>query len=418
MEVFAKKSQAKMKKGLFFSFLYLIVLITRPIKSQILFKLENDSLSSYNYSGGDEFNGTKIDENYWTLLPWPKNNLEQFFAYDARNTEIQNGVAVFSMKEKDSVYKISSIEVDSSRIQKKGLKLANGLYRMKYTAGIIISKEKMHYSLYELRFKVEKGKGVWPSFWFCGGYKNEEIDAFELKGEKNDRVHVDTHCPYGCDNGYVNKLGLKTNWGDWVPIENYLHEGFNIFLLDWQADALIWYLNGYPIAYFKGSFKNPMNLYINTQVSSNYSAFQPGPDETTVFPNYFYVDYIRIWKKNTDDKKLILKPSDNFKVSNRFVSDYNNKTTKKRGLVYLRKKLKNEKGMISFNLSMDGKLIVTVLGALNNKSASVVLKGKNGDYTLSQQSNEHEINIVPSEKELELIVTIANKIYNRTITIE
>jgi hypothetical protein len=130
------------------------------------------------------------------------------------------------------------------------------------------------------------------------------------------------------------------------------------------------------------------------------------------------VDYIRIWKKNTDDKKLILKPSDNFKVSNSFVSDYNNKTTKKRGLVYLRKKLKNEKGMISFNLSMDGKLIVTVLGALNNKSASVVLKGKNGVYTLSQQSKEHEISIVPSEKELELIVTIANKIYNRTITIE
>jgi beta-glucanase (GH16 family) len=394
------------------------VFFQTPLYTQVFLKLTNDTLRFYSYVGGDEFNTSSVNENDWKLHLWPTTNMAQFFAYDPTNTTIENGLAIMALKQKDSVYTINATEVDSNFINKQKITLLDHKYPLKYTAGSIMSKQKYHYGLYELRFKVEKGKGVWPAFWFYGGNKNEEIDIFELKGERNNSIHVDTHCPYGCDRGYKNKLGFKTNWGGWMPISNYLHDGFNVMLLDWRANELTWYINGYPLAYFNGAFPNPMNLFINTQVASQFSAFKPGPDETTTLPNNFYVDYIRIWKSDVNTAYPHLKASSDFGISKKFVSDYKNKPVRRRGVNYSKKKLDAEQGMISLTLSPSNNLIVTVLGELINTLTSLELKGALSSYVVSDFNKENEITIDPRESELTLILKANNKQYSQKIKIE
>lgn len=394
------------------------VFFRTPLYTQVFLKLTNDTLRPYSYGGGDEFNKSTVNENDWKLHLWPTTNMAQFFAYDPNNTTIENGLAIMALKKKDSVYTINATEVDSNFINKQKITLLDHKYPLKYTAGSIMSKQKYHYGLYELRFKVEEGKGVWPAFWFFGGNKNEEIDVFELKGEKSNSIHLDTHCPYGCDRGYKNKLGFKTNWGGWMPVSKYLHEGFNVMLLDWKVNELIWYINGYPLANFNGAFPNPMYLFINTQVASQFSAFKPGPDETTTLPNNFYVDYIRVWKSDVNTTSASLKVNGDFGLSKKFVTDYKNKPLRRRGVNYSKKKLEAEQGMISLTLSPTNNLVVTVLGELISTLTSLELKGALSTYVVKDFNKENELNIDAKETELILILKTSNKQYCQKIKID
>jgi len=351
------------------------------------------------------------------LLPWPKTNIRQFFSFERSNVVLENGLAKFLLTKVDSVYRLQLHEVDSTFIKEQQLNLTNSSYLMKYNAGIVISKQKLHYGLYELRFRTEQGKGVWPAFWFFGGDKNEEIDVFELKGEKGNQIHVDTHCPYGCGRGYKNKIGLNSSWGGWVKITHSLHDGFNSVMLDWRPNEIIWYINGYPMAYFHGKFNNPMNLYINTQVSSKYSAFRPGPDSTTTLPNTFMVDYLRIWKsyKSGDTIQLKLNPLLN---SNMYKTNYLNKTSKSKGVIYNEKKLKKENGIILISLQEKHNLRIETMGKLVDKKTKVFITQNAESIQLDLLNHENYYQLKPETKSFSLKVEINGKIFLKNIHVE
>lgn len=391
------------------------------VNSQILLKLQDDSLIAYSFNKGDEFNTQNLDEGKWTNgLPWSRVIMSQDLAFINENVHQQDGLINFIALKKDSDYVLKSWEIDSAYLKKNKLDLKENKFSVKYTAGCIVSKEKYHYGLYELRFKVEQGKGVWPAFWFYGGNKNEEIDGFELKCERNNHIHVDTHCPYGCDNGYKNKLGLNTNWGGWLPVSNYLHNGFNVMTLEWEPFGLTWYINGYPLAYFKGNFSNPMNLYLNTSVAKDGGAFKPGPDEKTKWPNNYYVDYFRAWNKISEGKEIILTKNNEFKFSQKFPANKNLEPIKKRGLLYNKKKSRKINGYISLSFTPDNKLIINTLGKINNSKVSVQIKGlttgKKG--SVSSQENENVLEIDSQDKELLLMVNIDKKEFSRIIKLQ
>lgn len=346
--------------------------------SQILLKLLTDTIIGYAYSGGDEFNSKALGDE-WIGSPWPRVIMPQDLAFTRDKIHLEEGLIKFEAVKEDSTYVMADIEIDSSFIKKKGITLAQNKFLTNYTAGLIYSKKKYHYGLYELRFKVEEGKGIWPAFWFYGGIKNEEIDAFELKGEQNDKIHVDTHCPTGCDRNYNNHKIFNKNWGGWLPLTKFLHDGFNIMLLEWKPDEIIWYINGHPLAYFKGFFPNPMNLYLNTSVAKDGGAFKPGPDESTKWPNNYYCDYLRIWQsvRDTSERKSVLqlRVNPNTMVSNRFPSSYDTQPKKKRGFMYKKSELNPVKGIITLTRSSKNELRVNTLGISNRTKGVITITG-------------------------------------------
>jgi hypothetical protein len=365
--------------------------------SQLLFKLENDSLEVFSYSGGDEFNEPTLNTNLWKDCQWPTINMSQEFVYSRENVKLKDGLVIFEMTKKDSIYRFDPLEIDSNFLREKKIMLEKPEYLFHYAAGSIVSMNKWHYGFYELKFKVEEGKGVWPAFWFFGGNKNEEIDVFELKGERNDEIHVDTHCPSGCGRTYKNRIGLNTSWGGWLPVSNYLHDGFNLMQLEWDVNEVTWYVNGHPLAWFKGNFPNPMSIYINTQVAKDGRAFKPGPDETTSFPNNFYVDYLRVWKKW--DATIPVAYKQELISKNDLEMEYSTKPIRKRGLMYPKKKFKNNL-IIKMDYLANSKLFVKITGTKSKEEDVLQILNESGKVVLEADKKNQTVDLTPGNYSL------------------
>ncbi len=378
------------------------------IKAQVLLKLYNDTLFNYEYAGGDEFNAEKLDENYWNKgVGYTRVIMAQDLAFVPEGIKQEGGFVKFFADKKDSLYTLSAYEIDSAYLKQKQLQLVNNQFLAKYSAGCIFSKQKFHYGIYELRFKVEEGRGVWPAFWFHGGYKNDEIDAFELKGEKRKQIQVDTHCPMGCDRGYTAKFSFSKNWGGWLPVKEPLDQEFNLMYLEWDIKKVNWYFNGYPMAYYSGMFSRPMNLYLNTSVAKTGGAFSPGPDESTKWPNTYTVDFIRVWKPNGKSDTLTLKRGH---LENPDTA-YSNKPLKKRGLTYNKSEFKAQKAIIYLSIDYENKLHLRVTGSLTESDASVQLTGEYLDVKWNDLTKENTVTIVPGNRVIRITITQDKKQY-------
>lgn len=395
-----------MKKAIFL--VVLTSMFTSRSKAQVLLKLYNDTLFNYEYAGGDEFNAPNLDETYWLNgLGWTRVLMSQDLSFNPNNVVQQNGLIRFIARKEDSLYTLGMYEIDSALIKRKNLKLDSNRFLTRYSAGCIISRAKMHYGLYELRFKVEEGRGIWPAFWFFGGKKNDEIDAFELKGEKRKLIHVDTHCPSGCDKGYTDKFSFSKNWGGWLPVKEPLDEAFNLMHLEWDPEQINWYFNGHPLAYFKGRFPTPMNLYLNTSVAKDGEAFKPGPDQNTSWPNTYSVDYIRIWKANGINDTIQLKLG----LLEDADSVYTNVPAKKKGLTYKRSEFSASKAFVYLSLKSPNTLTIKLNGKLTQGKSSLRILGEKTDVLLNDFSKPNKIEIKPGEKLLRLELIDGKKRY-------
>ncbi len=380
------------------------------IKSQVLLKLYNDTLYNYEYAGGDEFNTDKLDESYWDKgVGYTRVIMAQDLAFVPEGIKQEGGFAKFLADKKDSLYVLGSHEIDSTYLKQEQLQLVNNQFLAKYSAGCIFSKQKFHYGLYELRFKVEEGRGVWPAFWFHGGYKNDEIDVFELKGEKRKQIQVDTHCPMGCDRGYTAKFSFSKNWGGWLPVKEPLDERFNLMYLEWDVEKVNWFFNGYPMAYYKGKFASPMNLYLNTSVAKTGGAFSPGPDESTKWPNTYTVDFIRVWKPLGKTDTLLLKRGHLENPD----TGYSNKPLKKKGLTHNRSEFKAQKAIIYVSIDLENKLHLRVTGNLTESDASIHLTGEALDVTLNNLAKENTVTLGLGNRCIRMTIVQGKKRYSR-----
>lgn len=168
------------------------------------------------------------------------------------------------------------------------------------------NKQAWKYGKIAARIKLPKGKGIWPAFWMLGANIDEnggdtpwpqsgEIDILELYGTKDDAV-------VECNIHYADKNNVHANMG---AVAYKLKEGifadeFHIFELEWDENTLTWLVDGEAYATTKintserNEFHHKFFLLLNIAVGGTYAGW---PDETTVFPQYMYVDWIRVYKK-------------------------------------------------------------------------------------------------------------------------
>ena len=75
-------------------------------------------------------------------------------------------------------------------------------------------------------------------------------------------------------------------------------EDYHVFSLEWYPDSLRWLVD--ETVRFKstqGVPHEPMYLIMNTAVGGGW----PGsPDNTTIFPQYHDIDYVRFYTQNED----------------------------------------------------------------------------------------------------------------------
>jgi beta-glucanase (GH16 family) len=237
-----------------------------------------------------------------------------------------------------------------------------------------MSRQEFKYGYFECRCKAPKGKGLWPAFWLFGQNGKGEIDFMEIKGEKEYETHVDVHVPDKTDK-VPGFLGIKKDWGGWVKLNHKMTEEWIVFSGIWKPGSLIYYVNGVPVSHFKGDFDASMNLIANLANAVDYGPFNPGPDESTIFPNEFLVDYMRVWKSNDDPSNA--RPAFNsIKDENKVLTTSTIPETKikrKVGLIYDSKLFKKEIGFVGLIPLSDRQYQIQVNGAkLKNARIKII----------------------------------------------
>jgi len=169
------------------------------------------------------------------------------------------------------------------------------------------NKQSWKYGKIAARIKLPYGNGIWPAFWMLGANIDEnggdtpwpqsgEIDILELYGSKDDGL-VEANIHYADASGKhtsIGATGFKLKEGKFA-------DAFHIFELEWDENELIWLVDGEQYASTPITsnehleFHKEFFILLNVAVGGKHSGL---PNETTVFPQKMYVDWIRVYKKD------------------------------------------------------------------------------------------------------------------------
>ncbi|GAB1473965.1 hypothetical protein MASR2M69_14060 [Bacteroidota bacterium] len=238
----------------------------------------------------DEFNGKTLDKTKWNVLTRETSKHDELQYYVPDEVYLENG----------------SLRI-RSRVRDFGNK--------KFTSGRLDTKDKLAitYGRIEIRGKLPVGKGMWPAYWLYPQNRDwlmeramqeavekgleryipefrpwyTEIDIMEFLGHESNIVYATFHYQSFKGERRVSSATYtgKVNYGD----------DFHLYVLEWEADAIRWYLDGELIHTAREGVPHSDHfLIINTAIGGSW----PGnPDSTTVFPQFHDVDYVRVYKR-------------------------------------------------------------------------------------------------------------------------
>ena len=230
----------------------------------------------------DEFDGTELDRENWTFdiggNGWGN---QEWQAYTDRpeNVRLEEGMLVIEAREEPEFVRGRSYS--SARIKTQGL-------------------NAWQYGRIEARIKLPYGQGIWPAFWMLGEDLNKkgwpaagEIDIMEFIGREPDHIYATVHAP-----GYSGGDGAGSNI---TLTPETLRNDFHVYAIEWEENEIRWYFDDRQ--YFKLTpedvpdqwiFDHPFFIILNLAVGGRWPGY---PDDTTVFPQYLIVDYVRVYQK-------------------------------------------------------------------------------------------------------------------------
>lgn len=188
-------------------------------------------------------------------------------------------------------------------VSEEAVKVGNGklkLYALKKGDSLLGSavgtqgKFMGKYGYYECRAKLQKSAGVWAAFWIQSTEISHgedpklfgaEIDIMEFfKKLGTDIVSHNVHWAYGPHQQTVH--GMQS-------YRKGVSKGYHTFGVEWFPDRYVFYVDGYKYYEVTEGISNIAEYMI---LSMEY----PGKMEeiaSTVFPDVFVVDYVRVYQK-------------------------------------------------------------------------------------------------------------------------
>jgi len=158
-----------------------------------------------------------------------------------------------------------------------------------YSAGMISSHDNFtfRYGYVEIRARFPGGKGVWPAFWLMpqAHHWPPEFDVAEYYAGRK-MMHL------GLCHGDFPDINWDSGANDDVDFEGQ----WNTYGLFWVPGCAAWIQNGVVKRVTRGQHvpSVPMYVILSNGVSSRIGP-SGEPDAATVFPNYFEVEYLKVW---------------------------------------------------------------------------------------------------------------------------
>ena len=229
----------------------------------------------------DEFDASSIDNSDWAFETgtgnwgWGNNELQY---YQENNTSIIDGNLVIEARKES---------VDNSN----------------YTSSRIITRDKksFKYGRVDIRAVMPEGQGIWPALWMLGSNHFQvgwptcgEIDIMEMIGGGDGRDNVLRGTAHWDQGGHVS-------YGQGYTHESNLSDEYHVYSIIWDDQNIRWYFDDINFNTMDitsealSAFHNNFYFIMNVAVGGVW----PGsPDNTTLFPQWMIVDYIRVFQEN------------------------------------------------------------------------------------------------------------------------
>jgi beta-glucanase (GH16 family) len=241
------------------------------------------SYAGYTLVWNDEFNGAALNQSDWSfqngdgcpnVCGWGNNELEY---YRPDNLFFQDGKMIIEARKEN----FSGKPYTSSKILTEG-------------------KKTFKFGRVDIRAKMPKGKGIWPALWllpqasvFGGWPRSGELDLMEYLGHETNKVYGTLHFGPGPGSIQIGK--------NYVLPNGAFSDEFHVFSIEWKQDQIKWFVDGNLFGTANkadfGTNNYPFNeqfyFIFNMAVGGNF----PGnPDASTLFPQWFIVDYVRVYQ--------------------------------------------------------------------------------------------------------------------------
>ncbi len=160
-----------------------------------------------------------------------------------------------------------------------------------YSQGLVSTHDKFTftYGYVEIRAKYPGGKGLWPCFWLMPqdlAAWPPEFDIAEYYGGQRKMHH-----------GLAHGTMHETLWDSTGDTETEFENVWHTFALEWSAGRAVWFVDGVVRKTIAAEYVPSTAMYVLLSNSiSSARGPSSAPDENTVFPNFFAIDYIRIWQ--------------------------------------------------------------------------------------------------------------------------
>ena len=163
-----------------------------------------------------------------------------------------------------------------------------GLYQY---SGALISTDgrfEFKYGYVEMRAKYPGGRGVWPVFWLM-----PQTPAWPPEFDIAEYYAGSSIMHHGLCHGDVR----DPKWDSTVDKESAAEADFHTYALEWTPGRAVWYEDGAVKKIVEADYVPDVAMYVilNNGVSSHIGP-SGQPNEATVFPNFFEIDYVRVYQ--------------------------------------------------------------------------------------------------------------------------
>jgi beta-glucanase (GH16 family) len=254
----------------------------------------------------DEFDGDSINTAVWTYdigsgsNGWGNREL-QYYTDRSENAYIEDGNLVIESRQES----FEGSAYTSARLKTEGL-------------------QSFRYGRIEASIRLPQGQGMWPALWMLGSNFSTvgwpysgEIDIMEMVGGPQDPASGrGDRVVHGTIHWFDEDKDLKvSDGGAFASRAGAFSDDFHVFAIEWDPQYIHWFVDDehyHSVTISEDSmaeFQRSFFLLINLAVGGNW----PGsPDESTIFPQRMYVDYIRYYQDAnlTPDAETVIDESE------------------------------------------------------------------------------------------------------------
>ncbi|MEO7317863.1 MAG: glycoside hydrolase family 16 protein [Chthoniobacteraceae bacterium] len=159
-----------------------------------------------------------------------------------------------------------------------------------YTQGLVTSHDKFDFThgYVEIRARFPGGNGLWPCLWLMPRTQGwpPEFDIAEYYAGKRTMHH-------GLAHGDLYDSKWDSVWDSETDFESDWH----VYALEWTRGRAVWLIDGKVRKTIDADYVPNAAMYLILSNSVSSAVGPSGePDECTVFPNSFSIDYVRVYQ--------------------------------------------------------------------------------------------------------------------------